>query len=293
VLAALALPLLVLGASGAERDDATNPIDVETRSFHQQRIATLTREDGWLTLVGLAWLSEGPNVAGSAMGSAVQFPAGAPPRIGTFTRKGGVVSFEAQPGVRVVGEGGVIARAVIPIGPEGDSDPLTVGRFRFYVIKRGDRFGVRIKDPEAVARRDFRGIPMFPANQSWRIEARFERAAPGSMLAVQNVLGQIEPSPTPGTAVFQVGGKEYRLTPIQEGDSLFFVFGDDTNRDESYGSGRFLSASAPKDGKVVLDFNQAINPPCAFTPYATCPLPPKGNRLPLRVEAGEKRLGDH
>jgi uncharacterized protein len=288
MLFGLALPLLLLSAPGA-----VDSINTETRAFHEARLAALTREDGWLTLVGLSWLTDGPNVAGSAAGSAVQFPAAAPPRVGVFTWRGGVVSFEAEWGVRVDSGGRVVARIVLPIGPEGESEQLTVGRFHFYLIQRGDRLGVRIKDPKSAARQDFRGIPMFPANAAWRIEARFEPAQAGSTLAVPNVLGQIEASPTPGTAVFEIAGKEYRLTPTSEGNALFFVFGDETNRDETYGSGRFLTAPSPKGGKLVLDFNQAINPPCAFTAYATCPLPPKGNRLPLRVEAGEMRVGNH
>jgi uncharacterized protein (DUF1684 family) len=286
----LALTYL-LAATGAD----AAAIDTETQAFHDKRIATLTREDGWLSVVGLAWLNDGANVAGSAEGSAVRFPQGAPERIGVFMRGPSGVSFEASPGVRVTASGPLAITGSIPlaIGPEEESEVLTTGRFLFYVIRRGDRFGVRIKDPQSAARRNFHGIPMFPPSVAWRIEARFEPAPAGSMLAVQNVLGQSEPTPTPGTAVFRIAGKEYRLAPTQEGDSLFFVFADETNGKESYGSGRFLNTPLPKDGKVILDFNQAINPPCAFTAYATCPLPPKGNRLPLRVEAGEKAAGAH
>jgi uncharacterized protein (DUF1684 family) len=285
----IALTLILLAAPGA----AGETLEAETQAFHEKRIAALTRDDGWLTLVGLSWLAEGPNTAGASPDSVVSFPSGAPPRVGVFTRHGTSVSFEANPAVAVQSRTGRVTQSLIPVGPDDDSEPMTVGRFRFYVIRRGDRVGVRIKDPSAAARRDFKGIPLFPPSAEWRIEARFEPAPPGSTLAVQNVLGQIETSPTPGTAVFRIAGKEYRLAPTLEGDELFFVFGDETNRDLTYGSGRFLTTPAAKDGKVILDFNQAINPPCAFTPYATCPIPPKGNRLPLRVEAGEKRVGNH
>jgi uncharacterized protein (DUF1684 family) len=268
-------------------------IEADTRAFHEKRIAALTRDDGWLTLVGLAWLSEGENRAGSAAGSEVAFPKDAPPRIGVFIRHGDEITLQAEPGVRIESGGKPVDRLSLTLGKDDDSQRFQVGRFYFSVIRRGDRLGVRIKDPEASVRKDFHGIPMFPPNAAWRIEARFEPAPAGSTLAVQNVLGQIAPFPTPGTAVFTVAGKEYRLTPTLEDDDLFFVFGDETNRDTTYGSGRFLDAALPKDGKVILDFNQAINPPCAFTAYATCPIPPKGNRLPLRVEAGEKRVGNH
>jgi uncharacterized protein (DUF1684 family) len=123
------------------------------------------------------------------------------------------------------------------------------------------------------------------------VVARWEPSNPPTEIAVPNVLGEVERSPSPGTAVFTIGGKEYRLTPVLEGDSpeLFFIFGDETNRTETYGAGRFLYAEPAKDGKVILDFNRAYNPPCAFSAFATCPLPPKPNRLALRVDAGEKR----
>jgi len=272
---------------------ASTDLEAETRAFHQQRIATLTRPDGWLTIVALDWLAEGKNTAGSAEGSQILFPAGAPARIGTFERHGESVTFRAEPGVNVRSEGLPLRVSELHLRPEGDSKPMFVGRFRFTLIKRGDRLGVRIKDPEAKTRQSFDGIPMFPANPAWRIEARFEPSPAGTTIEVQNILGQIAPFPSPGTAVFTVAGKEYRLTPMEEDGTLFFVFGDETNRDETYGSGRFLNAEMPKDGKVLLDFNRATNPPCAFTAFATCPLPPHGNKLPLRVDAGEKRAGHH
>jgi uncharacterized protein (DUF1684 family) len=170
-----------------------------------------------------------------------------------------------------------------------------VGRFRFQLIARGSRVGVRIKDPDARARKEFKGIPAFPPSAHWRIVARWEPANPPTEIAVPNVLGEVDRSPSPGTAVLTVDGKEYRLTPVLEEGSpdLFFVFGDETNRTETYGAGRFLYAAPAKDGTVVLDFNRAYNPPCAFSAFATCPLPPKQNRLALRVEAGEKRLPGH
>jgi uncharacterized protein (DUF1684 family) len=127
------------------------------------------------------------------------------------------------------------------------------------------------------------------------VEARLEPTPSERKISIPNVLGEVEEMSSPGTAVFTVAGKEYRLTPVVEpgGDQLFLLFGDLTNRDETYGAGRFLEVDMPKDGKVVLDFNRAYNPPCAFTPFATCPLPPPQNRLKVRVEAGEKRYGDH
>lgn len=267
-----------------------------TESWRQRRLQRLQAEDGWLTLVGLGWLKEGPNLAGSGPGVYVEFPAEAPALIGTFTRSGKAVTFQPASGISVLREGQPFPGGVLKVDAPGvNPDVLQLGRFQFYVIARGDQLGVRIKDSEARARKEFAGIEMYPASSKWRIRARWEPANPPTTMPVPNVLGQVESMRVPGTAVFTVEGKEYGLTPVlEEGISdLFFVFGDETNRTETYGAGRFLYTSPPKDGFVVLDFNRAYNPPCAFSPFATCPLPPKQNRLPFRVEAGEKRAGSH
>jgi hypothetical protein len=270
-------------------------VEAEVRAWHEQRISRLTSDDGWLSLVGLHWLKEGANRFGSAQENDLVFPAQAPPRAGTFTLKGGAVSLALEPGVTVLKGEQPFPAGPVKTDAEGAPDVLRLGSLRFQVIKRGDRFGIRVKDPESEVRRQFHGIPTWPASAAWRLEARFEPAGTARQLAVPNVLGMVEEMPSPGTAVFTMNGKEYRLDPVIEpGESqLFFIFADETNRTESYGAGRFLYAEPPKDGKVVLDFNRAYNPPCAFTPYATCPLPPPQNRLKLRVEAGEKRYGNH
>ena len=220
-------------------------------------------------------------------------PEGAAASVGTFTRSGTSISFQPAPGVTVSRGGKPFPGGPVQTDQEGRTEPdvLQLGRLRFQVIVRGDRIGVRIKDPDARARKDFKGIPMYPASARWRLTARWEPSNPPTEIAVPNVLGQVERSPSPGTAAFTVDGKEYRLTPVLEEGSpdLFFVFADETNRTETYGAGRFLYAAPAKDGTVILDFNRAYNPPCAFSAFATCPLPPRQNRLALRVDAGEKR----
>jgi hypothetical protein len=271
-----------------------NDLEAETRAWHQKRIASLTSENGWLSLVGLHWMKEGDNRFGSAPDNDFVFPEGTPAHIGTLTRKGGKVTLAVQPGVSLTRAGQPFTGGELG-DSENDKDVLALGTLRFYVIRRGERLGLRVKDSEAPARKQFHGIPTWPVSAAWRIEARFEPAATPRKMAVPNVLGTVEEMPSPGTLVFKVGEQEYRLDPVQEpGDEKFFIiFADQTNRSESYGAGRFLYADPPKDGKVVLDFNRAYNPPCAFSAYATCPLPPPQNRLKLRVEAGEKRYGDH
>ncbi|MCE9670779.1 DUF1684 domain-containing protein [Myxococcus stipitatus] len=266
-----------------------------TSAWHAQRIQRLQSEDGWLTLVGLFWLDEGEQTAGSAPDSKLDFPANTPAKLGVFTRAGKSVSFQPAPGVAITRDGKPFTGGPLKTDEQGSPDVLKLGSLNFHVIQRGDKLGVRVKDSQAPARQQFHGIDTYPASAAWRVNARFEPAATPRTLQVPNVLGTTEEMKAPGTLVFTVDGKEHRLTPVVEEGSqqLFIIFADETNRDATYGAGRFLYADMPKDGQVVLDFNRAYNPPCAFTRFATCPLPPRGNRLALRVEAGEKRYGDH
>jgi hypothetical protein len=176
---------------------------------------------------------------------------------------------------------------------DGPPDVVHCGSLRLLAIVRGGRVGLRVRDVEAPARRDFHGIERYPARTEWRKVARFEEAQDGRTVSMPNVLGEVEEVALAGGAVFTHDGQEYRLDATREGGRLFIVFGDLTNRAETYGAGRFLYAEAPQEGRVVLDFNRALNPPCAFTPYATCPLPPRQNRLPLHIEAGERRHAGH
>jgi hypothetical protein len=270
-------------------------LEQEIRAWHKKRVENLTSPDGWLSLVGLHWLKEGDNAFGSSADNHLVFPAGTPTRIGTLTLKGGKVTLTVAPGVSLLKDGQPFSGGPLRPEVEGREDVLSLGTLRFYLIRRGEQFGLRVKDSEAEARKKFHGIPTYPVSEAWRIEGRFEPVNPPRKVPVPNVLGTVEELISPGTLVFTVNGQEYRLEPVQEpgATQLFIIFGDLTNRTDTYGAGRFLYTDPPKDGKVVLDFNRAYNPPCAFSPYATCPLPPPQNRLKLRVEAGEKRYGDH
>jgi uncharacterized protein (DUF1684 family) len=170
------------------------------------------------------------------------------------------------------------------------------GTLTFLVIRRGDRLGIRVKDSESEARRNFKGLDYFPADPKYRVEARFEPYNPPKKIPITNVLGMLSLETSPGALVFTIDGKELRLDPIYEQGTtdLFIIFKDATSGHETYGAARYLYASPPVNGKTIVDFNHAYNPPCAFTPYATCPLPPPQNRLPIRIEAGEKKYaGGH
>ncbi len=265
--------------------------------WHRSRIASLKSENGWLNLAGLFWLKEGANTVGSDPNNDLTFPSGkAPNQLGTIKLANGAVTFEAAPSV-VVQSGVEPVLGVKTIFATDLSKPLTLshGSLRWFVIKRGNRYAIRLRDLESPLLSQFKGVDRFPVDEAYRVKARLERPTEARTIPILDVTGQISQQPLVGTLVFDLGGKTHRLDAVGEGpDKLFILFGDATNTHETYGSGRFLYADTPgTDGLTMLDFNQSINPPCAFTPFATCPLPPKQNRLTARIPAGEKNYGDH
>lgn len=290
----LPLAALLLCLACKSKADAAYIEDIQ--AWHRERVEHLTAEDGWLSLAGLFWLEPGANTIGTGEQVDVAFPVGtAPERLGTVTLHAGTVHFEAEPGVRVEHDGSPVTRIELEPDTSGAPTVLRHGRLIFYAIERSGRLGLRLKDRESRVRTAFRGIERYPVDPSWRIQARYEAHPAGHTVAVPSVIGTQSDEPSPGAAVFQRGGKTHRLDAVLDEGSkeLFFVFADLTSGKETYGGGRFLSSPLPKNGIVLLDFNRAINPPCAFTPYATCPLPPKQNRLKLSVRAGERSYGCH
>jgi hypothetical protein len=256
---------------------AATAFQSEIADWRKSREAGLRRDGGWLTVTGLFWLREGPNRFGKEASNEIVLPDG-PARAGAFTLRNGKVTAAMSGGER-------------ELRPDSD-DVLKVGRLSLFAIKRGDRYGIRLKDPESPYLREFHGLEYFPPDEAYRITAKF--VSEPRKIPILNVLGQTEPEECPGYAAFRLHGRDVRLYPVLEepgAKELFFIFHDLTSGKETYGAGRFLYSDLPRDGKVVLDFNKAYNPPCAFTPYATCPLPPKENRLEVRVEAGEKKYG--
>jgi uncharacterized protein (DUF1684 family) len=249
----------------------------EIAAWHADREAALKAEDGWLSLAGLFWLHEGSNPFGKDPGGEIVLPDG-PAHAGVFHLDHGKVTVTVDGGTREV--------------KPDSNDVVKVGRLRLLTIKRADKYGIRVKDPESQARHEFKGIQSFPTDDSYRVTARW--VAEPRKIPILNVIGQTEESECPGYAVFQLHGREFTLHPILEepgAKELFYIFRDETTGKETYPAGRFFYSGMPKDGHVILDFNKAYNPPCAFTPYATCPLPPPENRLAVRIEAGEKRYG--
>ncbi len=265
-------------------------------AWRADREARLKAEDGWLTVVGLAWLNEGENGVGSAPGNDVVLPPDAPARVGAFALRQGKVSVRIDPGVAVTSGGNPVRAMELRPDTSGTPDVLTLGSLSLYVIERQGRVGIRIKDKNAAARAGFGGLAWFPVRESYRVVARFEPYDPPRAIEIPNILGQVERLQSPGAYVFTLGGRELRLDPVFEepgAAELFVIFRDGTSGNETYGAGRFLYTDLPKDGRVTIDFNKAYSPPCAFTAYATCPLPPKQNRLDVRIEAGEKTPPGH
>jgi uncharacterized protein (DUF1684 family) len=261
--------------------------------WRAQREMNLKKPDGWLTVAGLFWLKEGENRIGTQPNDEISLPAGrAPERVGIIDFHDGKSTFRAaREPVRINGQ--AVATAELKADAGGKPDVIQVGDFSMFVIKRGDKYGVRLRDLNSKMRQEFTGLHWYPVREDHRVVAKFTSYEPARQIAVPNILGQTEMEPSPGYATFQLKGQTIRLDPVLEGDQLFFIFRDQTSGKTTYGAGRFLYSELPKDGKVVLDFNKAYNPPCAFTPYATCPLPPKQNRMAIQVEAGELDYGNH
>lgn len=273
---------------------AASTYQASVESWRRERETRLRAPDGWLTVAGLFWLKDGENRAGSNPSSEIVLPERrAPALMGIFDFHDGKTGFRAAGGAHVAVNGKPVLTATLKSDADGRPDMLQCGDFTMFVIKRGPRFGIRLRDLHSPMREQFHALTWYPIKEQYRVVAKFVPYGHPQKLAITNVLGQTEPEASPGYAVFQLMGHTYRLDPVTEGDHLFFIFRDLTSAKTTYGAGRFLYADPPREGKVILDFNKAENPPCAFTPYATCPLPPRQNRLQVKIEAGEMRYGDH
>jgi len=287
------LVLSTLAAPQGERPAPDQAYQDDILKWRQKRVEELTDEGGWLSLAGLFWLKQGQNRFGSAPSNEIVLPRNRAPRLaGSLWLSRGVVRLKAKPDAGVTHNGARASNLVLESDADGKQTILKLGSLTFYVIKRGERLGVRVKDSQNPNRSSFAGLNYFDVDPKWKLEAKYEAHVPPKMIPIVNVLGMVEEMPSPGTLVFDVEGKTYRLDPVLEKDEKrwFIIFGDATSGKETYGAGRYLYADPPgADGKVVLDFNKSYNPPCAFTKFATCPLPPRQNRLPFRVEAGEKK----
>jgi uncharacterized protein (DUF1684 family) len=265
----------------------------EVQAWQARRVEGLKASDGWLSVIGLDWLEPGENTFGSDSSNAVVFPAvpGVSGHVGSFFLEGEAVRMEVEPAAGVTYEGEPVSSLVLYSEETRRPPTARLGSLRWQVIQRQDLIGIRLRDTANAAIEAFEGIESFPLSLDWRIPATFDRYDPPHVIEVPNVLGMINEQPSPGAVVFRAGGKKLRLdvTGDPQGNSFSIVFGDMTNGLETYGGGRSLTVDAPdEEGRLFIDFNRAYNPPCVFTAFATCPLPPPQNKLSVRIEAGEK-----
>ncbi len=283
--------LIIMGCEKQKGDpEYINSIN----QWHKERITRLKSESGWLNLAGLFWLKQGSNSFGSAKDNDIIFPPNAPGHIGTLVLKDSSVTAIILPGVDVGSDSSGIKEIEMKDDLSDNPTILKSGSLRWNIINRDGRFAIRLRDLNAPIVKNFKDIDTYPIDEKWKVKAKFENYRSPKIIAIPNIIGSVEYDTVEGHLVFQLEGKNYSLDPVTEGNEFFIIFADETNGEETYGAGRFLYAEKPdSSGTTILDFNKAYNPPCAFTPYATCPLPPKQNYLHLRLGAGEKKYGNH
>ncbi|MCL6260987.1 DUF1684 domain-containing protein [Aquiflexum sp. TKW24L] len=267
--------------------------DVET--WYQERVNSLKADEGWLNLIGLHWLEVGETTFGNSTESGFRLESdGFPESIGVFTLEEGKVYFTPKTDSVFKGENVLKEKVKIFDTETQVAEKLSLKSLRWTIIKRADAYGVRLRDLETAAVTQFEGIERYPVDLDWRIEARFVPFEPIREIPITNVLGQTTPNPSPGFVEFEKEGKTYKIDALDAADELYLIIADNTSGGETYGGGRYLYVKKPISGdKVILDFNKAYNPPCVFTPHATCPLPPRQNILELGITAGEKTFGEH
>ncbi len=265
----------------------------EMQDWDAKRVENLKKESGWLNLVGLYWLEEGESHFGSGNENDIVFPANAPDKLGKFVRTKETVLFISETNAAVLTNGKKVTKIEMKIDLSGDPTILESGSLRWFIIQRGEQIGIRLRDLNADLVKNFKGIERFTVDPKWRINAKFTPYAQPKEVFIPTILGTIEQELSPGKLIFNIEGKEFSFEPTSAGKGLFVVFADLTSGDETYGAGRFLYIDSPdSNNNVILDFNKAYNPPCAFTKYATCPLPPEENKVRVRITAGERKFDE-
>lgn len=270
--------------------------EAKWQAWRQARHDELAGPDSWLGLVGLFWLEEGPNAVGSATESRVVLPAG-PALLGEFLLSGRDLSWQAATtdGLLIDDQpfpASAAAGAGLPVQGDRDGAPTLFGwgGLRYFVIERDGRFAVRVRNRNWAATHPFTGLGVFPYAADWVVDAEWQALDQPQVIEVPSVTGELKSVEIDHRAVFKHAGNTIELLPLSSDDqAVFFVFRDRSSGHSTYGGGRFLRARPARDGRLRLDFNRAYNPPCAFSPFATCPLPPPENWLGFAVEAGEQR----
>ena len=288
VLGVAFLLYLCVGLAAAQKNYLA-----DTAEWRAKREAGLKTEGGWLTVVGLFWLKDGVNTIGRGDGFDIELTDNFKgDKFGEIDFRDGKAVLTVAPGVEATSNEKPFTSGELVSDELGKQTIIKTGTQSFYLINREGRFGIRLKDSDSEARRNFTHLDWYPVDKKYRVTARFEKYAKPKDVLIPNILGGTFKMQAPGLLKFKLNGRQYSVEPVvEEGeeDTLFIIFRDQTSRATTYGAGRFLYADMPKGDTVVLDFNKAENPPCAFTSFATCPLPPQQNRLDVAIAAGEKR----
>lgn len=287
------LVLLVFALVACQAPDEQGYLD-EIADFRVARVDYLKSEEGYVNLVGLYWVTEGKHNFGSDNDNDIQFPAKAEQSMGTITRHGDSLFMEAAPAVMINTDNEPISGNKLFFVADTLQTVASFGSLRWFGIKRGEDIGIRLRDFETPLLDQLVSIPSYPTDSKWRLEAQWEQYDEPKILKLPNQVGQIIETEAVGAFHFEVDGKPYLLEPIGEAynGAYFLMIYDQSSGQETYGSGRYMYIPVPdQDGQTILDFNKAYNPPCVFTEYATCLFPHEANRLPFKIEAGEKYPG--
>jgi len=289
-IVALTTVISAMSLRSAAADDSQDE-NARIADWRAKRLASLTGETGWLTPIALYWLKQGENSFGRATDRAFSVDdAVLAPDTGAFVLRDSRVRYVAHAPKVMTYLGNPVAS--LDLVPDSDENPteLIAGSLHFMLIERAGHLGIRVRDSVSPNRVQFKGLQYFPVRPDWHIQARFEPYVPEHRISIVNILGMTEQMTSPGAIVFERDGRAWRLDAILEapGDSeLFVMFSDATSGKQTYGAGRFLYVGLPNAERIEVDFNKAFNPPCAFTDFATCPLPPQQNQLTLAIDAGE------
>lgn len=265
----------------------------EVTKWRTNHETELKSENSWFSLAGLFWLKDGVNTIGKGANFDIQLTENFKgEKFGEINFQNGIATLKVENGVEALSDGKQISEIALASDKDGKPTVVQTGSQTFYIIKREDKFGIRLKDKNNKARLDFNGLHWFPINEKLKVTATFEPFDKPKEVLIPNTIGSGYKMKSEGILKFKLLGKIYSLEPVEEDGRYFIIFRDLTSKKETYGVGRFLYAEKSKDNKVILDFNKAENPPCAYTTFATCPIPPQQNRLQLAIKAGEKRYHD-
>jgi uncharacterized protein (DUF1684 family) len=290
------LPLLIAACNTKSTQPMTNSsYQKEMQEWQARRLTELTAADSWLSLAGLFWLKEGRNTFGANSSNDIVFPKKAAPQMGAFILENGQVKMKINKDIKVLVDGKDLKEVMLVSDVAGKTTQMKWQTFSWYLIEREGRFAIRLKDSQNADFQSFKGLSYFPVTEKWKVPAYLKPVAADKTISLRNVIDMDVTMKLEGYLSFEIDGKNYELEAMNGGPDLYFIiFADETTGVETYGAGRYMyMPRVDETGKTYLDFNKAYNPPCAFTDFATCPLPSAKNRLDLAIKAGEKNYKHH